>query len=77
MKGRLTAAAPLEEQAFFHGHIEIEDDVLIASNCVIMPNVKIGKGATIGAMTFVNKDIEPWSINVGVPSRKIGEREKL
>lgn len=76
-KGHLTAAVPIEEQAFYHGHIEIEDEVLIGTNAVIMPNVTIGEGAVIGAQTFVNKDIEPWSINIGSPSRKINVREIL
>ena len=42
-----------------------------------MPDITIGEGAIIGAGSFVNRDIEPWSINVGSPSRKIAERPKL
>jgi galactoside O-acetyltransferase len=76
LKGRLTAAAPLEEQAYYHGHIEIKNDVLILSNAVIMPNITIGEGAIIGALTFVRDDILPWSVNVGAPSKRVGWREK-
>lgn len=76
IKGHMTAAAPLDIQAFFRGYIDIEDDVIIFANSVIGANVKIGEGAVIGALTLVNKDIEPWSINVGTPCRKVGMRDK-
>jgi galactoside O-acetyltransferase len=60
-----------------YGRLVIKNDVYIGANCTLMPNITIGEGAVIGAGSFVNKDIEPWSINVGSPARKIGERPKL
>lgn len=59
------------------GKLVIENDVYIGALCTLMPNITIGEGAVIGANSFVNRDIEPWSINVGSPSRKIGERPKI
>jgi galactoside O-acetyltransferase len=44
---------------------------------VVHPNVRIGEGAIIGSNSLVLKDVEPWSINVGSPCRKIGERPKV
>lgn len=38
---------------------------------MIMPGVKIGDGCTIGAGSVVTKDIEPFSIAVGVPCKVI------
>ena len=55
--------------------------VLIESYCFIGPNsiikngVKIGKHSVIGALSFVNKDVEPFSIIAGNPAKKIGEVE--
>jgi acetyltransferase-like isoleucine patch superfamily enzyme len=60
-----------------YGKLVIKNDVYIGANCTIMPDVTIGEGAIIGAGSFVNKNVEPWSINVGSPARKIGERPKL
>lgn len=51
--------------------ITIEDDVWIGFNSTIMRGVKIGKGAIIGAGSFVAKDVEPWTVNVGNPLRCI------
>jgi len=60
-----------------YGKLIIENDVYIGTNCTLMPDVTVGEGAVIGANSFVNRDIEPWSINVGSPCRKIGERPKI
>lgn len=54
--------------------IEIGHDVWIGSDVIIKGGIKIGNGAIIGAGAVVTKDIEPFSINVGIPSRKIGMR---
>ena len=52
----------------------IGNDVWIGENVTILGGVKIGDGAIIGANTVVTKDIEPFSINVGVPSKLIRYR---
>lgn len=51
--------------------IIIEDDVWIGFNSTILKGVKIGRGAIIGAGSFVTKDIEPWTINTGHPAKCI------
>lgn len=54
--------------------IEIGNDVWIGTNVIIMEGVTIGDGAIIGAGAVVTKNIEPYSINVGVPAHKIKSR---
>ncbi len=56
------------------GDIIVEDDAYIGANSVIMPGVRIGQGAVVGANSFVKMDLEPWTIYVGSPCRKIGMR---
>jgi maltose O-acetyltransferase len=63
----------------FHirGRIDIEANVWLGSNVIVLPNVRIGQCAVIGAGAVVTKDVEPYAIMVGVPARKIGDvREK-
>ena len=74
---RMVDGVPKEHVKTSFGKVVIENDVYIGVNCTIMPNVTIGEGAVIGGGSFVNQDIEPWSINVGSPSKKIGTRPKL
>lgn len=74
---RMSAALPLGQRNPLIGMIHIEKDAFIGANSVVHPNVRIGNGAVIGSNSLVLKDIEPWSINVGSPCRKIGERDKI
>ena len=54
--------------------VKISKYAQIGSNCVVFPNITIGEGAVIGACSLVNKSVEEWSINYGVPSKKRKER---
>lgn len=57
----------------------IGNDVWIGANAIILAGVTIGDGAIIGANSFVNKDIEPYSIVTGTPAKhqKFRFEEKL
>jgi acetyltransferase-like isoleucine patch superfamily enzyme len=37
----------------------------------VLPGVRIGKGAIVGALSTVTRDIPPYSIAVGSPARII------
>jgi acetyltransferase-like isoleucine patch superfamily enzyme len=54
----------------------IGKDVWIGAHSIIKTGVKIGDGAIIAAGSVVTKDIEPFTINGGVPSKKIKPRFK-
>ncbi len=47
----------------------VGNDVWIGANAIILAGVKVGDGAIIGANSFVNKDVEPYSIVIGTPAR--------
>jgi serine acetyltransferase len=64
----------IKNQGHVSGKIIIEDDVWIGANVVILKNVIIRKGSVIGAGSVVTKSTEEYSINVGVPAKKISER---
>lgn len=55
--------------------VVIEDYVFIGPRTIIMPGVKIGKGAIVGAAAVVTKDVPPSSIVGGIPAKTIGERK--
>lgn len=58
------------------GKVIIEKYVQIGSGSVIMPSLIIGEGSVIGAMSFVNNNIKPWTINYGIPCKEIKTRSK-
>ena len=49
-------------------------DVWIGANSIVMTGVVVGDGAIIAAGSIVTKNIEPYTINAGVPSKKIRNR---
>lgn len=52
----------------------IGNDVWIGSGCNILEGVTIGNGCVIGAGSVFTKDVEPYSVVVGVPARTIKKR---
>ena len=60
---------PIEET------VEINDYVFIGARAVILPGVKIGKGAVIAAGAVATKDISPMIVVGGVPAKEIGRRK--
>ena len=66
---------PIIHQGMTKGEIIIEDNVWISSNCVILPNCRIGEGSIVAAGAVVTKDIEPFSIVGGIPAKRIGIRK--
>jgi acetyltransferase-like isoleucine patch superfamily enzyme len=56
--------------------IKIYDRVWLGPRVIVLPGCTIGEGAVVGAGAIVTKDIEPYTINVGIPARKVGERNK-
>ena len=58
------------------GDVIIGNHVWIGYRAMILPGVKIGDGAVVGAGAVVTKDVEPFAIVAGNPARKIGERNR-
>lgn len=65
---------PIMHQGHVPGQIIIEEDVWIGANCVITPDVRIGRGAVVGAGAVVTRNVAPFSIVGGVPAKLIGMR---
>jgi len=74
---RMSTALPENQRNVILGKIVLEKDVFLGTNVVVHPNVTIGEGAIIGSNSLVNKNIEPWTINVGNPCKVISKRPRL
>ena len=57
------------------GPVEIGDYVFIGPRAIILPNIKIGKGAVVAAGAVVTKDIPDFEIWGGIPAKKINDRQ--
>lgn len=58
------------------GKVVLQDFVQIGANSIIMPNTTCLEGSATGAFTFVNKNLEQWSIYKGIPAKKFKQRSK-
>lgn len=67
-------SAPIRDQGFEHAPVVLGEDCWIGVNVTITMGVTLGQGSVVGANAVVTHDTDPYSINVGVPARKIGER---
>jgi len=54
--------------------VTIEDYVFIGARAIILPGVKVGRGAVVAAGAVVTKEVAPKKIVGGVPAQEIGER---
>jgi galactoside O-acetyltransferase len=53
----------------------VEDEAWIGAHVTVLPGVRIGKGAIVGAGSVVTRDLPPMSVAVGAPARVIRFRD--
>jgi len=78
-KGARTSGpmAPINQRNLIYEDVIIKKDAFVGMSVILQPGVIIGEGAVVGSGSVVTKNIEPWTIVVGVPAKKIGERERI
>ena len=65
---------PIHDSGFISAAVEIGDDAWIGRCSTIMQGVKIGKGAIVGANSFVNCNVPEFTIVAGTPAKLIRVR---
>lgn len=51
--------------------IVIEADVWLGAGVVVLPGVRIGRGAIVGANSVVTKDVPPLHVVAGLPAKTV------
>ena len=75
--GRLNGSAiPAEFRETHRGTIILEPHAILGTNVVVLPDVTVGEGATVGAGSVVTRSLEPWGVYVGSPARRIKTRPR-
>jgi acetyltransferase-like isoleucine patch superfamily enzyme len=59
--------------AYTHAPVTIGDCCYIGPHTVIAKGVTIGDHTVVGASSFVNRDLPPYSVAVGAPCRVVGQ----
>lgn len=69
--------SPLVPEEFTNvtgGKIVLSKFCQVGANSIIMPKVIFEEGAVCGSFSFVNKNLDRWSINVGIPCKFLKHR---
>ena len=56
------------------GPVYIEDYVWLSTRSMILPGVRVGRGAVVAAGSVVTRDVAPLAVVAGIPARVIGVR---
>ena len=70
---------PIHEDEYTNvtgGMVKICAYAQVGAGALIFPNLIVGEGAVLGAMSMAKKSLEPWSIYAGVPAKRIKNRSK-
>jgi len=58
------------------GKVILNEHVVIGAGSVILPNVKIGEGTSVGALALITTNLNSWTIYYGNPLKKLTKRSK-
>ena len=61
----------LKDHGYVVKDIWLENDVTVGTQSLILPGVRIGKGAVIAAGSIVNKDVPSYTLVAGIPAKQI------
>ena len=75
-EGLVGPTVPDQYRKLTVGCVVFKELSVIGAHTVILPNVTIGEGTSVAAMSMVNKNLDAWGFYFGVPARRIGIRLK-
>jgi galactoside O-acetyltransferase len=58
------------------GPVHLGRHVIIGANTIILPNVRIGEGSSVGAQSLVKKSLPEWGVFFGCPVERIAARKR-
>lgn len=58
------------------GKIVLKQFSQIGAGVIVFPNLIIGTGCVVGAMSLVNNNMDEWSVYAGIPAKKIKSRSQ-
>jgi len=69
---------PMVDARYTHvtgGKVHLKKYVQLGAGCIILPNVILEEGVSVGAMSLINKPLKSWTIYKGIPAIAYKERK--
>ncbi len=66
----------MEYRNILAGKVVVGKHVVIGTGTTVLPGVTIAEGASVGSMSLVNKNLDPWGIYAGVPAKYLKARSQ-
>jgi galactoside O-acetyltransferase len=67
---------PAEFTGGTSGPVVLRRHSIVGAGSVILPGCTLGEGCSVGALSLVPRDLEPWGVYAGIPARRIKERRR-
>lgn len=58
------------------GPVHLGRHVIIGSGSVVLPDITIGDGVAVGALSLVTKSLQSWGIYAGTPAKRLKNRAR-
>lgn len=60
----------------FFAPVLLSRQTIVGAGAIIMPGVHLAEGCSVGAMSLVTKNTQPWGIYVGIPAKRKKDRKR-
>lgn len=74
--GMTNPTIPDEFRNVSKGKVLMKKFSIAGSGTTILPGVTVGEGASVGAMSLVNKNLDEWQMYAGIPVRCLRPRKR-
>jgi dTDP-4-amino-4,6-dideoxy-D-glucose acyltransferase len=74
--GLPSPVVPPSYQKVNGGPVQIGSHVIVGAKSVVLPNLCIPDGVTIGCLSLVKKSLQPWTVYAGIPVRPLKDRPR-
>lgn len=76
-EGWLTGPTVPDELRKVHGApVRLGPHAVVGAGSVVLPGVTFGKGAMVGSLSLVRRDVEPFVVVAGNPARPVSTRDR-
>ena len=76
VKGMTNPTIPDRFRRLKHLPVRLGKHAVVGSNSVLLPGSELGEGTSVGALSVVRGKLEPWSVYMGNPVKKIMARSR-